>query len=54
MTPLLPGPGSYLEQDAELMLAFEILEEIMADIERGRQAREKNQHSAAQLGQVSS
>lgn len=29
--PILPGPGSYFEQDAELMLAFEILEELWAE-----------------------
>ena len=44
--PLLPGPGSYLEQDAELMLAFELLEEIWHELEEVRrelkEAEEKN------------
>ena len=39
--PILPGPGSYLDQDAELMLAFEILEEVWDTIEKRRETIRK-------------
>ncbi len=53
--PLLPGPGSYLEQDAELILAFELLEGIWREMEQVREelkkARQKNEELLAS-GQV--
>lgn len=44
--PCFPSAGSYLDQDAELMLAFELIDTIMKDIETAREARKKNQEAA--------
>lgn len=38
----LPGSGAYLDQDAELMLAFDLLEAIQQEILDARKTREKN------------
>lgn len=39
--PSLPQSGGYLDQDAELMLAFELLEEMWTELEKAKEAREK-------------
>lgn len=50
---LLPDPQKGpLDQDAELMLAFEILDEIAQDLEREQAIRARNQQLAQEQGFV--
>ena len=44
--PVLPQTGGYLDQDAELMLAFDLLQEIYEQLETERKAREENIRNA--------
>jgi hypothetical protein len=46
--PCLPGPGSYLEQDAELMLAFDIMSDYWATLREADKIREITQKAAQQ------
>lgn len=50
--PCLPEAGAYLDQDAELMLAFEVLDEILAQIEKIRKLKEHALSSMSQQQQV--
>ncbi len=48
-TPLLPGPGSLLDQDAELMYAFDLFLEAERDYKRTESERAEQQKKAAEL-----
>jgi hypothetical protein len=39
--PILPMAGGYMDQDAELMLAFNMLDEIEREVTEGRERRAK-------------
>jgi hypothetical protein len=47
--PALPSAGGWLDQDAELMLAFDIAAEILKEVEEGRAAREKAKETLANM-----
>ena len=48
--PLLPEPDKgILEQDADLMIAFEVLEEIAKEQEEETAAKERNRELARQM-----
>ncbi len=49
--PMLPEPDKgVLEQDADLMLAFDVLEEISKEQERAAEVRRHNQELVKKMG----